>query len=965
MSPDELFTRDEVLGGLPARRAATLLFVIESRTAHFVDQSRRTMDFLLTEEAAKERDLAFFEAFSLGREPPLRPTIQDLERYAPQWAPLVPANSQVRAALAHLLGQKYKFTYQAVPGVRAALSLDDEAVRQAYQRQYREPLVTLFASRTTLVSQLRWASAAVAGWPEALPPLWTAFVLTVALSLPPAVLALPIAVAHVGPLSGILLLVVIGFINVLTMACMAEACARSGAIRYGKAFVGRLATDFLGSAGSSLLSLALAGRTFLALLASSFGMAITMATFTHVPADVWIAMLFLFELYLLSRKTLKVTVTVLVLLAVITIAFLLPIALLAFSHAQAENLLSGNVSLLGGGSFDPLIPRLLFGVILLLYFGHVYVVYCAKVVLPRDPGGRSLIQGSMAGTACLTALLSVWILGVGGAVGPEALASQAGTALTPLAEQVGPSIEVLGSGLIIFLLGMSCIRSSDVLFNLVHERLPTRVRSIVMLPRRRGSLLLHQRGSPSDSARVGLTYLGLTAGQPQFRLDVQADGNTHRVEMILPESWDAATLGERLPELRPRGIDLKLEILESEPDTVHLRVMSPMSLTYEGEWNAAGLHIADVSTLRDALRQLVNWMTRRGEVSLAEVMAYTGGDERMARMMVGELIKLGFVRPLEGEQNPRYRIHPAARRGRQMSQEIWQALDQRVSPPMSVGRFPRRTGTNAVTQWAREIMLGERGRFFLSLSPVISALLLAEGLLVTGTGSFTWLISVSGIVTNSLAAGIFPVLLLISSRRKGELVPGVVYRFLGHPLVVGTIYVLFLANLFLHGLIIWQSPLARASAVMVGLVIIGVTIVIVRRGAFVSRIVVELREDQCEGGGGAFAITAGGQPATTEVRLGYPEGEERYQAASGVVPMFATLRYATLYLPPTRAQELKVWVHKVTPEGSSEGLPALVEFRNGNETRQFDLKLSGGQVVLPVTGGECWLRITLPEKGSL
>jgi hypothetical protein len=36
MPADEpLFTRDEALGGLPARRAATLLFLIESRSAHF------------------------------------------------------------------------------------------------------------------------------------------------------------------------------------------------------------------------------------------------------------------------------------------------------------------------------------------------------------------------------------------------------------------------------------------------------------------------------------------------------------------------------------------------------------------------------------------------------------------------------------------------------------------------------------------------------------------------------------------------------------------------------------------------------------------------------------------------------------------------------------------------------------------------------------------------------------------
>jgi hypothetical protein len=49
--PDELFSREEVLGGLPAKRAATLLFLIESRTAHLVEQSRRAMEFSLTEEA--------------------------------------------------------------------------------------------------------------------------------------------------------------------------------------------------------------------------------------------------------------------------------------------------------------------------------------------------------------------------------------------------------------------------------------------------------------------------------------------------------------------------------------------------------------------------------------------------------------------------------------------------------------------------------------------------------------------------------------------------------------------------------------------------------------------------------------------------------------------------------------------------------------------------------------------------
>src|SRR5215467_11455724 len=137
MSPDEpLFTRDEALGGLPARRAATLLFLIESRSAHSEAQSRLAAEEFPTEKAAQELDLAFIEAFALSREPPLRPTIQDLERHASKWAHLIPENARLRAAIAHLLREKYSFSPQAVPGIRLALGLDDPAVQRAYQTLY-------------------------------------------------------------------------------------------------------------------------------------------------------------------------------------------------------------------------------------------------------------------------------------------------------------------------------------------------------------------------------------------------------------------------------------------------------------------------------------------------------------------------------------------------------------------------------------------------------------------------------------------------------------------------------------------------------------------------------------------------------------------------------------------------------------------------------------------------------------
>jgi hypothetical protein len=58
-------------------------------------QARRTMQRFLTQDAARERDLAFFAAFSRARRPPFRPTIQDLERYSPRWPVLALENPRL------------------------------------------------------------------------------------------------------------------------------------------------------------------------------------------------------------------------------------------------------------------------------------------------------------------------------------------------------------------------------------------------------------------------------------------------------------------------------------------------------------------------------------------------------------------------------------------------------------------------------------------------------------------------------------------------------------------------------------------------------------------------------------------------------------------------------------------------------------------------------------------------------
>src|SRR5215216_2660277 len=80
MALDGLLSRDEVLGGLPAKRAATLLYLIESRTRYLAAARRREFERFVTEEAAQDRENAFFDAFRRGRGAASEATIQEIER---------------------------------------------------------------------------------------------------------------------------------------------------------------------------------------------------------------------------------------------------------------------------------------------------------------------------------------------------------------------------------------------------------------------------------------------------------------------------------------------------------------------------------------------------------------------------------------------------------------------------------------------------------------------------------------------------------------------------------------------------------------------------------------------------------------------------------------------------------------------------------------------------------------------
>ena len=861
MSSEELISREEALTGLPAKRASTLLFLLENRTAHLAARSQ--LDFSLTESTSSDRDLAFIEAFSQGLAPPLSPTIQHLERYAPQWADLIPQNPSLKAALAYAFGQKYHFRADKIPNISAALGLKQEAVKLAYTRQYQTPLATVFTANLSLPAKLQWLMAKIAWCIEDLPPFWLATLITVTLGLPQAFLALPIAAAGMGALSSLALVIAIAIVNIVTMTCMAEAIARSGDFRYGKALIKELAANYLGEAGSFILAVAVFIRVFLIAIACYVGLSATMANLTPISASLWAALLFGIGIYLLSRQSVKFTVGIMVLLATINLTLLSGLSLLAFPHIEINNLFYTNLPFLPGATFEPQLVQQVFGVSLMLYFGHVYVGECAKLVLPKDPNAGSLIKGSIAGTIILTVLFCIWILAVNGAIAPSLLAIQSGTVLEPLAQKIGSVVTVTGSILVIFLLGMAWIRSSSMLFNITQEWIPNRRQPTLMLPCRRGRLILQPRGK-TNFPRLGITYLGLDKNIPQFRLDVQTSHNLVHTNLAITKSWDIRELSARFSEVR--NLSLKLDLLSVTRKIAYIRFTSPMILSYEGKLENPGMN----------------------KLVLEETPTKTGKG----------------IKPIE-------RI--------------------------------------------KDIILAQ-SRFLLAIIPLTMVFLLSEWLFFTQTQSFTSVLAFAGVLGNSLVGGIFPVLLLISSRRKGELVPEMAIDKLGHPLLLTGVYSLFIVIVLVHGLFIWHDAIARFSALAVAILALGATLVTIYSGAFTSRTVVELRAETNNPSKTLLNITAGGKPKPTDISLSYADREQQYQESSVEINSLSKLRYAICQLPIKGKEELKIWAHRCNISGNYESLPTILEVYQGERKMRFDLKLSGGKILLPAMAGDYWLK---------
>jgi hypothetical protein len=513
----------------------------------------------------------------------------------------------------------------------------------------------------------------------------------------------------------------------LTITAVAESFARTGAVRWEGAFFGRIVTGYLGPIAGATLSAVLVVFSVVVLLVYYLGFATALADATGVPGIVWAAVLFVIGLVLVGRGRMDATIASSLVVGAINLLVILALSAVALPFMDPRNLAHMDVPFIRGTPLDPSVLELAFGAVLLAYFGHTSVANGARTVLRRAPDGRALIRGARAALITSIVLYGLWVVAIGGAVPPDRLSAETGTALTPLAEVVGPIVFTIGLVFVVLAMGMA---------------------------------------------------------------------------------------------------------------SVHFGI---------------GLHAQ--------------------------------------------------IRELAG------------------------------------ARFGPRAGS------------------LVGFLPATAVFAVAVFLLASGRGSFAGVLSLLGTTLGPLLAGVFPVLLLASSRRRGDVVPRGVQRWLGHPIVLGGLYLVFLAAVVVHGAVVWTSWWERATAFAVTAGMVLLTVAVVRGGALRSRGVVELRRD-AHLGVDRLSVLAGGEYLPVEVALEDHRGRvEPFDGAAGAdLPAGTTRVHVPLGIFPR--EPVALWVHLAATGGHSA--PLELSATTGPDGHEAPVAFKRGRAEVP--GGTGMLILDLRQR---
>jgi len=108
-----------------------------------------------------------------------------------------------------------------------------------------------------------------------------------------------------------------------------------------------------------------------------------------------------------------------------------------------------------------------------------------------------------------------------------------------------------------------------------------------------------------------------------------------------------------------------------------------------------------------------------------------------------------------------------------------------------------------------------------------------------------------------------------------------------------------------------------------------------------------------------LAIVDAGKPLAGTFKLVYTNEERSMKGSEIEIPSYKQLKNIFIEFSPPSSKEVKVWLHRVTPEGNSEPLPVGIHIKDGDTDVEIQPDPKTGQVIKPLTGQVAVLEIAL------
>ena len=387
------------------------------------------------------------------------------------------------------------------------------------------------------------------------------------------VLALPIALAELGPLLAGVVVAAMGVLSMFTMGAIARAATRSASVATGRGRLVTMTSEHLGPVTTRSTTAVSVVNWLGHLVVYFLGLAGTLAAVLGGASAAWVVGIGVLTALLILLQARRVFVASATVIAVVNLVLLAALIVLVAVNIDPALVSPTRVTgrLEGWGEWRNAL-RLVFGAVLWAYFGHTAIFAIAPEVLRVEPSGRALVRGSVAAMVAATMINVIWVVVVLGSIPGGSLIENESTGVTVIARTVGGPFTVLATLFVILAIGGGAANSAFALTDVVAELLPDRERFVALL--RPGVSI--ETDEPTTATRIIVTVVERDG---RFVLTGRARRGEQTANADIDDAvWDARALVDRVGGM-PRRHWLRVTTEGTLADGVLVRVDATLPLT--------------------------------------------------------------------------------------------------------------------------------------------------------------------------------------------------------------------------------------------------------------------------------------------------------------------------------------------------------------------------------------------------